>query len=258
MDALKKEFLELLDKDLEFRYAVAGYLGILETLKRLDNIAAEQAKLREEQIKLSEEQVRLREEQVKLRDEQVRLNEEQVRLREEQVRLSEEQVRLREEQRKLGEEQVKLREDFNKMLLVINRMNDRLGRVERTLEKLTVDVEDEARSVIKFRLKELGISLELTSLTLPDLEINVYGASDDVCVIGEASVRAGAKLVDELLEKFEKLKTGYPNLLRRRVILVLYVSLPLIELIEKAREKNIWLLKATEEFFKPEKIFHEA
>ncbi len=33
---LKKRFLELLDKDVEFRYAVAGYLGLLEVFKRLD------------------------------------------------------------------------------------------------------------------------------------------------------------------------------------------------------------------------------
>jgi hypothetical protein len=85
MITLKKEFLELLDKDLEFRYAVAGYLGLSETMKKLDNIAEEQVKLREEQVKLSEEQVRLREEQKRLAEEQKRLAEEQVRLREEQA-----------------------------------------------------------------------------------------------------------------------------------------------------------------------------
>jgi hypothetical protein len=215
LNALKKEFLELLDKDLEFRYTIAGYLGVSEILKRLDDIAEEQVKLREEQIKLREEQIRI------------------------------------------AEEQVKLREDFNKILLRFEKMENRLIRVERTLEKLTIDVEDEAKSVIKFKLREFGMSLELTSLALPDLEINVYGASDDICVIGEATVRAGAKLIDELLEKFKKLKTDYPNLLRKKIIFVIYVSLPMAELIEKAKEKNVWLLKATEEFFRPEKIFYE-
>jgi hypothetical protein len=33
---LKKRFLELLEKDPEFRYAVAGYIGLHEVLKRLD------------------------------------------------------------------------------------------------------------------------------------------------------------------------------------------------------------------------------
>jgi hypothetical protein len=38
------------------------------------------------------------------------------------------------------------------MLAVIDRMDIRLSRVERALEKLTIDVEDEARSVIKHKL----------------------------------------------------------------------------------------------------------
>jgi len=41
LESLKREFLELLEKDVEFRYAVAGYLGLSEVLKRLDTIAEE-------------------------------------------------------------------------------------------------------------------------------------------------------------------------------------------------------------------------
>jgi len=117
MEPLKRTLLELLEKDLEFRYAVAGYLGLSEVLKRLDAIAEEQKNLRMEQMSLREEQVKIWSEIVALK-----------------------------------EEQVKLREDFNKMLAVIDRMDVRLSRVERTLEKLTIDVEDEARSVIKHKL----------------------------------------------------------------------------------------------------------
>ncbi len=51
MESSKREFLEFLDGDLEFRYAVAGYLGLSETLKRLDALAEEQVRLREEQTK---------------------------------------------------------------------------------------------------------------------------------------------------------------------------------------------------------------
>jgi len=46
MDAsqLKTTFLKLLKEDEEFRYTVAGYLGIAEVLKRLDKLAEEQTK----------------------------------------------------------------------------------------------------------------------------------------------------------------------------------------------------------------------
>jgi len=47
MDAsqLKAAFLKLLKEDEEFRYTVAGYLGIAETLKRLDKLTEEQTRI---------------------------------------------------------------------------------------------------------------------------------------------------------------------------------------------------------------------
>ncbi|MEM2497026.1 MAG: hypothetical protein QXR81_01435, partial [Candidatus Nezhaarchaeales archaeon] len=61
MGPLKREILELLDKDLEFRYAIAGYLGLSEVLKRLNALVEEQVKLREEQVKIWREIASLRE-----------------------------------------------------------------------------------------------------------------------------------------------------------------------------------------------------
>ena len=322
MEPIKKQFLELLDKDPEFRYAVAGYLGLSEILKRLDNLSEEQVKLREEQTKIWHEIQALREEQIKLREEQTRiwqeiaklreeqtktwqeikiLREEQIKFREEQTKiwkevaglreeqtkiwkeiqgLREEQISLRKEQTKtwkeiqgireeqtkiwreigaLREEQTKiwneiqsLREDFNMMLKEIRSIDTRLGRIERTLEKLTVDIEEEARSIIKYRLKkDLGLNIEINSLTLPELELNIYGASNDTCIIGEASVRGGTRIIQELTEKIETLKNKYPEKLRKLTIPVIYVCTPLPELIEEAKKKKIWVLKATKDYYKP-------
>ena len=55
LQELKRRFLKLLDEDLEFRYTVAGYLGLSEILKRLDGIEAEQLRLREEVAWMHEE-----------------------------------------------------------------------------------------------------------------------------------------------------------------------------------------------------------
>ncbi len=174
MDVLKREFLELLDKDFEFRYAVAGYLGLSEILKRLDSLIEEQTKIWEE-------------------------------------------IRgLRVEQTKIWEEIRGLRVEFNR---AFSALDVRLRRVERTLEKLTVDVEDEARSIIEHRLRqELGLMVEVDSLSLPDLEINIYGVSGDVCIVGEATVRAGAKIIAELSRKIEVLRRKYPDRLRKKLI----------------------------------------
>ena len=58
-EKLKREFLELLEKDVEFRYATAGYPGFSEILKRLEEhdkkfyeLLTEIRALRESQEKL--------------------------------------------------------------------------------------------------------------------------------------------------------------------------------------------------------------
>ena len=73
---LKDEFLTLLERDKEFRYAVAGFLGLEEILKRLDRHEEQLVKLREDMNKLREDMVigfkRHDEEIAKLREDIVR------------------------------------------------------------------------------------------------------------------------------------------------------------------------------------------
>ncbi|MCS7127598.1 MAG: hypothetical protein NZ953_04345, partial [Thaumarchaeota archaeon] len=63
---LKKEILRLLKEDLEFRYAVAGLLGLEEVLRRLDRIEENIFRLWEEIRALREETRKLWENQEKL------------------------------------------------------------------------------------------------------------------------------------------------------------------------------------------------
>ena len=221
---LRKEFLELLEKDKEFRYTVAGYLGLSEILKRLDRIETEM------------------------------------------VRLREEQKGLREDFNKMRDDFNKMREDFNKMLKMMNerfkKVDERFERVEREikytrsrlesrLDKISLTVEEDARIIIEYRLKEMGLDIELGELILPDMQINIYGTSNDTCVIGEVETRAGVSLLNELKRKFKQLKEKHPEYLRKNVILVIYTLSPTYELIEKAKKEKIWLLRSATDFVKP-------
>jgi len=49
--SLKEEFITLLKEDETFRYAVAGFLGLEEILKRLDRNEQELVRLREDMVK---------------------------------------------------------------------------------------------------------------------------------------------------------------------------------------------------------------
>ncbi|MEM1549817.1 MAG: hypothetical protein QXO74_03755 [Candidatus Methanomethylicia archaeon] len=216
LESLKKEFLNLLDRDLEFRYAVAGYLGLSEILKKLDLLAEEQVKLREEQTKILTEI-----------------------------------TRIWTEITKIWTEIARLREDFNR---AFKQLDSRLSRVERTLEKITLEIEDEARIMIKYRLKNIGCEIDVFPIILPDLEINIYGASDELCIIGEASVRASSSIIDEINRNIDKMRNLYPNMLRPKIIKVVYTSLAMPDLIERAEKEGIWVLKATGDIVKPKDL----
>lgn len=237
-EQIKRQFLELLERDIEFRYAVAGYLGLSEILKRLE----EHDKKFEEILK----EIRaLRENQNKLWENQNRLWEEVKILREEQSKIWNSTNKLWENTNKLWEEVKALRENQNKIWEEIRSINIRLGRVERTLEKITLDIEEEARIVIKHKLKEIGYDVDVSSLILPEIEINIYGTSNDLCIIGEARIRASSSVIDEINKKIEILKKSYPNMLRPRILKIVYTSFVLPDLITRAEKEDIWVLKAT-------------
>jgi len=69
---LKSRIFRLLREDEEFRYAVAGLIGLEEILKRLDRHEAELVRLRENMVRHESELVRLGEVMNKLREDMVR------------------------------------------------------------------------------------------------------------------------------------------------------------------------------------------
>jgi len=114
MRNLKSEILRLLKEDEEFRYAVAGLIGLEEILKRLDRHEAELVKLREDMNRLRED-----------------MNRGFKRYDEELIRLREDMNKLREDMnkgfRRYDEELARLREDMNRGFQLLRRHIDALG-----------------------------------------------------------------------------------------------------------------------------------
>ena len=127
--SMKKELLELLEKDKEFRYAVIGYLG-------LDRIERTQMAILEEVKKLWEEVKALRENQEKLWEEVRALREGQERLWEENRKLWEEVKALREGQERLWEEVKALREGQGKLWEENRRIWEEIKALREEQEKL--------------------------------------------------------------------------------------------------------------------------
>ncbi|MCS7112877.1 MAG: hypothetical protein RMJ00_01150 [Nitrososphaerota archaeon] len=287
LSELKKEFLKLLREDSEFRYTVAGLIGLdeilrrlekhdekfnevlerldrheqlfLEVFKRLDRHEDELLKLRQDMVegfkrydeileKHGEEIRRLREDMVegfKRHDEEI------AKLRQDMVegfkRYDEILTKHFEILEKHSEEIRRLRKGFDLLAGIVRRMDARLSRVERTLDKITLDIEEEAREILRGRLKRMGYEIDLKPLRLPRLEIDIYGVYEDLCILGEAKVRLGVRTLDRFLGRIERLEKLYPDKLKPRRIVLVYTCLATDDAVEKAKEKCVWVLKALED-----------
>jgi len=196
--------LELLEKDVEFRYTVAGYLGLSEILKRLDRLEEGQNKLWENQNRLWEEVKGLREGQNKLWEEVKNLREgqnklwEEVRgLREGQNKLWVEVKGLREDQNKLWEEVKWLREDQRKLRVSFESFGKALG----------VTLEDYTASFVKLMLEDMGYpDAEVRRKPLlfngEIYEINIF--CEEPLTVGEVTLYIGD--LDEARRELEKLQ----------------------------------------------------
>jgi hypothetical protein len=79
-EKLKREFIELLEADKEFRYTVAGYLGLSEVLRRMDRMEERMLALEERMLKLEERMLKVEENQERLWEAVKRLEEGQNKL----------------------------------------------------------------------------------------------------------------------------------------------------------------------------------
>jgi predicted nuclease with TOPRIM domain len=217
-EKLKREFIELLEKDREFRYTVAGYLGLSEILKRLDRLEEGQNRLLEGQTKLWEEVRSLREGQNKLWDEVKSLREGQARLWEEVRSLREGQNRLWEEVKSLREGQAKLWEEVKLLRVNYDRMRKYMVSAFRDLKSsLGVAFEDHAASFLELMLEEMGypgarVEKKIFVHGGEVVEVNLF--CEKPLVVGEATVsvkdaREAEAEVEKLLRRVKIVEEKY-------------------------------------------------
>jgi len=238
---LKKEFLELLKKDAEFRYAVAGYLGLLEILKRLD-------RLEEGQNRLWEEVRALREDQTKLWENQNRLWEEVRALREGQNKLWEGQNRLWEEVRALREDHNRLWRSFRSFLGDFRELGRAVGM---TLDHYTA-------SLLSAYLEEKGYPAEKVNIEVnvrfvvngKVVEVDIFNR--DPLILGEVTTyirsKDEAKMeVKKLLEKRQVVEKIYGRGAEMTILAVANVEKEALQFLEKtAEEKGVTLIVGRE------------
>jgi chromosome segregation ATPase len=126
----------------------------------------------------------------------------------------------------------------------MRRVHAGLESVSTTLQRLTISVEEEGASHIRYRLKEMfGVEVAIERIWVDGEELDFYGVAGDLCVVGEATVRLGPGLVDELLRKISDIRVKKPELLRPRLLKVIYADYASPDALDYARKNNVWILK---------------
>jgi hypothetical protein len=178
-DRLKSRILRLLKEDEEFRYAVAGLLGLEEILKRLDRNEQELVRLREDMLKGFE-----------------RHDAEISKLREDMVKGFERHDR---EIQRLTEEMNKLREDMTKGFELVNRHISAIGA------RWGIMTEDAFREGLRGILeKEFGVKVE--RWITRDEDGMVYGFSSVIKI--DIAIKDGKTMLIEISSSVDKSKVA--------------------------------------------------
>ena len=233
MSIKKEELLRLLKEDEEFRWAVAGFLGYSEVLKRLEG----------HDRKFNEIVGRLEEHDRKFVEIMERLEEHDRKFDEIVERLEEHDKKFDEVARRLEEHDKK----FSELIREISDIKREILEIRAYMERFSLTLEEEAREILERRLREKGVNVKLEPLIMPGVELDIYGATEEVCVIGEASTRAGARIIEAIDRRIEDFKRRHPELLRPKLVKVVYTMWATEDAIEEASRKNVWLVKAMRE-----------
>ncbi|MEO9364989.1 MULTISPECIES: hypothetical protein [Candidatus Nitrosocaldus] len=248
-EELKKKILDMLEQDKEFRHAVAGAIGYKEILDRIARVEEELRNLREETNKLREETNRLRQdmqEGFRRHDEELKRHWESIeKLRQDMIegfrRHDEEFKRVWESIENLRRD---MQEGFRRHDEEFKRIDKRLRSIESYMEKTSLTLEEEARDVIQYMLREKGLTLSISRLELPDIEIDIYGVDTEYCIVGEVKTRASSSLVESVDKDIELLCSRYPQYIRKKLIKVIYAMQITQDALNEGNKRNIWLVTA--------------
>jgi len=265
---LKKNFLRLLKEDEEFRYAVAGLIGLDEILKKLDKHEEELKKFREDFLVFVKEQEKKWEENRRLWEENFRRWEENNKRWEENNRRWEENAKRWEEaykrfeaidkrleviearlehHSKVLEEHAAILKEHTKILMehsnVIKELVKRVSRLELAVGALTEasfaryvydDLYVEASS------KGEKILRRVRNYRFNETDIDLFIETDKSIYIVEVKVKPRHEDVGLLIAKVDLVKAKYPG---KNVVGILATTMIGREVEEYAIEKGIQVYK---------------
>ena len=157
---------------------------------------------------------------------------------------------LEEAVKRLREEMV-TKEEFRKEIEDLRReiedIRNRMATKEQ-FERLTLDIEESARDWVSYLLGQRGYRCVAEHLWVDNsYELDIYCNAGSITVAGEAKVRAGAGIVEDVLHRAQELQHRQPDKVSGRLVPVLYTMLADPSARQRARELKVWLIENNRE-----------
>ena len=148
----------------------------------------------------------------------------------------------------LKKEVAELRRDVDGLKRDVASLKKDMSDVKASLDMLMLSLEEEARDCVSAWLSKYGITMEPRSEIMCGMEINLFDVSGDYVLLGDATVRAGPKVVEWIVNRARKLVRCMPEYRGKEFIIVIYAMYFAPAAIEKAKEHNVWLVSARKEY----------
>ncbi len=115
--------------------------------------------------------------------------------------------------------------------------------VKASLDRLMVSLEEEAQSWVRHLLKKHGIEMNVRREFVGDMEIDIFGESDDIVLVGDATVRAGRGVIEWIHNRARKI-SRLPRFAGKKFIVIIYAMHYTPEAIELAKKFGVWLIRS--------------
>jgi len=147
----------------------------------------------------------------------------------------------------LKEDVSTLKKDVSVLKKDVSTLKKDMSDVKKSLDRLMLSLEEEAREYVKWRLSKYNIVMEPRSETICGMEINLFDAKGNYVLFGDATVRAGPRIIEWIVNRAKKLAKCVPEYRDKQFIVVIYAMRFTPDAIDKAKEYGVWLVTATKE-----------
>ncbi|ABP95123.1 hypothetical protein HA72_0952 [Metallosphaera sedula] len=154
-----------------------------------------------------------------------------------------------EEIRKMREESEKRNEEFKRRFEAVQ------AEIRSVIMKYSMSLEEEAKTALEWKLKNLGYTVKVEELEIPSLaKADLFAVFDNYVLIGEVKIKAEPSAIRQLESTIESIRRNRPELLEGKKIIPVIFSMRPKYIQRECEEKGIFLTDGYNDYTDLKKI----